>query len=124
MDGASVAALIDRYCEAWSDPDRERRRQILLSVWANDATYTDPRVHATTAEELLAHIERVLASRPGSKVRRTSNVDLHHNVARFGWRVVLAHGSSLPDGVDIAWLSADGRKLERIVGFFGPLAPL
>jgi hypothetical protein len=124
MDSASVSALIDRYCEAWSDPDRERRRQILLSVWAKDATYTDPRVHAASADELLAHIERVLASRPGSKVRRTSSVDLHHNVARFGWHVVLADGSSLPDGVDIAWISGDGRKLERIIGFFGPLGRL
>jgi hypothetical protein len=124
MDTESVGALIDRYCEAWSDPDRARRRDILLSVWARNATYTDPKVQAATAEELLAHIERVLAGRPGAKVVRTSRVDMHHHMARFAWHIVQADGSALPDGLDIAWISADGRKLERIIGFFGPLEPL
>ena len=73
---------------------------------------------------MLAHIERVLAGRPGAKVVRTSKVDIHHHVARFAWHVVLADGSSLPDGVDIAWISADGKTLERIIGFFGPLESL
>lgn len=120
----ALTALIDRYCEAWSDPDAGRRAALLAAVWAPDATYTDPRVHATGAAELLAHIEKILAQRPGAKVVRTSAVDAHHGIARFSWHVVLADGSALPDGIDIAELSPDGRRIRRIVGFFGPLRAL
>jgi hypothetical protein len=84
-------------------------------------TYTDPSVHAANTEDLLTHIATVQARRPGSKVQRTSRVDVHHGVARFAWHVVQADGSNLPEGLDIAFLSPDGATIERIIGFFGPL---
>jgi hypothetical protein len=116
-----LAALIDRYCEAWTAPEPARRAALIRSVWAEDATYTDPSVHAAGADALLAHIAGVQARRPGAKVLRTSAVDAHHGVARFAWRVVQADGTALPEGLDVAFLTADGAKLQRIIGFFGPL---
>lgn len=113
-------ALIDTYCAAWSDPDARRRRDLLDSVWSEGATYTDPNVHAAGIDALLAHIDKVAARRPGARVVRTSRVDMHHNVARFAWRVVQADGKMLPEGIDFAETSGDGR-ITRIVGFFGPL---
>lgn len=123
-DSGALAALIDRYCAAWSEPDARRRAELLAEVWAPNATYTDPRVHASGSAELLAHIEKILAQRPGARVVRTSAVDAHHGIARFSWHVVLADGSALPDGIDIAEVSPDGRQIRRIVGFFGPLRAL
>jgi hypothetical protein len=49
-------------------------------------------------------------------------VDTHHGLARFAWRVVESDGTMLPEGIDFAEVSAEG-KLTRIVGFFGSLAP-
>ena len=121
MSTAAVEALVDRYCLAWSDPDPARRRTLLAEVLAPDATYTDPRAHADTLEGLAAHIDRVLAQRPGARVLRTSSVDLHHGMARFAWHVVQADGTALPEGLDVVWLSDDGARLARIIGFFGPL---
>jgi hypothetical protein len=115
--------LIDTYCAAWSDPDPARRREILGGVWADDATYTDPTVHATGLDELLAHIDTVLEQRPGARVVRTSRIDTHHDLARFAWHVVQADGTVLPEGLDLAELSADGR-IRRIIGFFGSLAKI
>lgn len=112
---------IDTYCRAWSDPDRGRRETLLRSVWSPGATYTDPTVHARGADELLAHIARVLARRPGSRVLRTSRVDEHHGIARFAWNAVDAAGNALPEGLDVAFLSPTGPTIDRIVGFFGPL---
>ena len=57
---------------------------------------------------------------PGARVVRTSGVDAHHHLARFAWHVVLADGTTLPDGLDLAELTPDGR-IRRIIGFFGPL---
>ncbi len=78
-------------------------------------------MHAEGLDALLAHIDAVIARRPGARVVRTTRVDVHHDLARFGWRVVQADGTTLPEGLDLAELSEDGR-IRRIVGFFGPLA--
>ena len=120
----ALTELIDRYCAVWNEPGASRRTELLTEVWAKDATYTDPRIHATTSAELLAHIGQVLAKRPGAKVVRTSAVDVHHGVARFSWHIVQADGTKLPDGLDIAEFSSDGQRIKRIVGFFGPLREL
>ena len=116
-----AAELIDRYCAVWSEPDARQRAILLDAVWADGATYTDPRVHTAGSTELLVHIGKVQASRPGSKVIRTSAMDLHHGVARFAWRAVGADGLPLLDGIDIAFITADGARIERIIGFFGEL---
>ena len=114
--------LIDLYCEVWNEADAALRAEKLAAVWAAKASYADPSVHAANAQELLAHIARVREKRPGAKVVRTSQLDLHHDVARFAWRVVLADGTALPEGLDIAFLSAGGAGIEKIIGFFGPLS--
>ena len=120
---AALVQLIDTYCAAWNELDSARRQRVLDSIWAPGATYTDPTVHASGANELLAHITSVIARRPGAKVVRTSAVDAHHGLARFAWRVVQADGSMLPEGIDFAEISAEG-KIQRIMGFFGPLTLL
>ena len=119
---ASLERSIDRYCAAWSESDPAERERLLRDVWADDATYTDPRSHTRGLEELVAHIGRVLAGRPGATVTRTTVVDSHHGLVRFGWRVIHADGTMLPEGIDFAEFSSEG-KLMRVVGFFGPLAP-
>jgi len=113
--------LIDRYCEAWRDMDAVERKTLIESLWSEDGTYTDPSVHARNATELLAHIEKVVSRRPGARVERISAIDMHHRVARFAWQLVQPDGTRLPEGLDVAWISQDGTRIERIVGFFGPL---
>jgi hypothetical protein len=117
-----VTELIDRYCRVWNEADSSVRGELLASLWGSNATYTDPSVHTASAYELLAHIAAVRARRPGASVVRTSAVDVHHSVARFAWRVVQADGTALPEGIDIAFISSDGSRIERIIGFFGPIA--
>ncbi len=118
---SDVTDLIDRYCAVWNEVDEALRATLLHAVWARDATYTDPRAATTGAEELLAHIVRIRASRPGARIERTTAVDIHHGIARFGWRVVEADGNKLPEGLDIAFFTPDGSRIESIIGFFGPL---
>ena len=113
--------LVDIYCSVWSEADPQRRRLLLRQVWADGATYTDPTVHARGEDELLSHIAGVLEKRPGSRVVRASQMDVHHGLARFAWRAIGADGAELREGIDIAFISADGAKIERIIGFFGPL---
>jgi hypothetical protein len=115
-----LEALIDAYFAAWNETDVARRLAMLDLVWARDAAYTDPTAHCVGADALGAHIGRVLAQFPGSRVVRISAIDAHHDVVRFAFRRILADGTARPDGIDFGAV-ADG-KLTRIVGFFGPLA--
>jgi hypothetical protein len=115
---SSQAELIDRYCDVWGTPNVHARVDKLNAVWANGATYTDSTVHAAGAEELLAHITAVQNRRPGSKVVRTTGIDVHHSIGLFSWQAVGADGAVLRKGIDIAFFSADGAKIERIIGFF------
>jgi len=66
----------------------------------------------------------VHARRPNSRVLRTTALDLHHGIARFAWKAVDANGAALVGGIDLAFLSADGSKIDRILGFFGRLKPM
>lgn len=115
-----TTALIDRYGHAWTAADAGEREAALAEVWADGATYTDPTVHLAGAPALLAHIARLHASRPGTRVERTGPIDQHHGQARFTWHAVLPDGTVLRRGIDIATLSGDGRRIEGIVGFFDP----
>ena len=117
-----TADLIDRYCQAWSEPDADHRAELLASVWEPTATYTDPSVYAVGTQALLTHIATMQAARSGAQVLRTSAVDRHHALVRFTWHVVQANGTELREGLDIAFLSPDSTKIERMVGFFGPLS--
>lgn len=117
----SLTLLIDTYCAAWSTESAEQRRALLLPVWGDGATYTDPSVHAAGAEALLAHIAGIQAKHPGARILRTSDVDVHHGVARFAWKFVMPDGASLPEGLDIAFIDPDQQRITRIIGFFGSL---
>jgi hypothetical protein len=120
--GETLTSVIDLYCSAWGEPDTSRRAALLTEVAIDDLVYVDPRTDVRNRAALVAHITAVLERRPGSRVVRTTAIDAHHGLARFGWHAIDATGTPLINGIDIVELSADGR-LSRIFGFFGPLAP-
>lgn len=119
----SLPLLIDSYCAAWSNEDAEQRRALLLPIWSDGATYTDPMVHAVGAEALLTHIAGVQTKHPGARILRTSGIDAHHGIARFAWKFMMPDGSSFPEGLDIAFLDPRQQRITRIIGFFGPILP-
>ena len=116
-----VEVLVDTYCQGWSDLDPLVRERCIRETLAPEATYVDPRTDTLSVEQLLAHISRIVTSRPGAAVKRTSNVDIHHNLARFNWHVLLPDGTSPSGGVDFIELEDNRRRISCIVGFFGPL---
>jgi hypothetical protein len=62
----------------------------------------------------------VQANFPGHVMRRTTAIDAHHDVVRFGWALGAPGAEPVFAGIDVAKLDADG-KLHRIVGFGGDL---
>ncbi|MFI9504623.1 nuclear transport factor 2 family protein [Nocardia sp. NPDC052566] len=119
---SATEQVIDTYCAAWNEHDPAQRRKLLSEVWADGATYTDPTFHAVGIDELLTHIDAVLTRRPTDAILRTSAIDTHHNLARFAWRAAPTDGTPPTDGLDLVEFTPDGR-IQRIIGFFGPLEP-
>lgn len=112
--------IVVTYCEAWSVSDRGRRDLLLRQSVVDDVLYLDPTVEVAGVSALGAHIGSVVARYPGARITITSALDIHHRFLRFAWQKTLADGSSLPEGVDVCEVADDGR-LQKIVGFFGPL---
>ena len=65
---------------------------------------------------------------PGAVLVPTSVLDVHHRFGRFSWRLTLPapveiNGVIYPtemDGFDFVEFTADGTRIVKIVGFFGP----
>ncbi len=119
MSDSALEKLVDDYCAAWNAPDPATSHRLLAGVWAGHGAYTDPTVHVVGRGELVAHIFRVQARRPGSRIVLTSGIDAHHDVLRFSWKRIDPDRSVVVEGLDIAVIE-DGR-IARMVGFFGPL---
>jgi hypothetical protein len=117
----TLEETIDLYCAAWSERDPDYRRELLDKVVAEDVRYTDPQTDVQGCGDLVDHISGVLAGREGAKVVRTSTVDSHHGTARFGWQLVKADGTALPEGLDVVRIDEETGKLKSILGYFGPL---
>lgn len=115
--------LVDLYCQAWFCPDPETRRSLLAQAVEQDVTYVDPTVSIVGIASLASHIDRVVEARPGFWLERTTVVDHHHDVLRFGWVQRGANGFRGAESIDVCRLSRQG-KLADIIGFFGPLAAM
>jgi len=122
-DTTTIEDTIDRYLDAYGDPDETTRRAKIDEVFAADATLSDPPFSATGADELHGAFGAVQAQFPGHPFRRTSAVDTHNGAARYSWALVNPDGEPALAGADFVLLAPDGR-LARVVGFFGDPEPL
>ena len=122
MSSADIENLVDSYCRAWFDPDPDERRRLMARSFETDGVYVDPAVHLFGIEALLTHIEKVIAARPGFWLRRTSVIDGHHDLIRFGWVRMAGDEVDGEESIDVCRISPDGR-FSLVAGFFGPLRP-
>jgi hypothetical protein len=110
--------IYDTYIDMWNATDADERAALIEKAWVTDARYRDPLLEADGYDGLSEMVANVHAHYPGHVFRRTTGVDLHHDVARFGWELVAPDGNVFVGGIDVATLADDGR-LRSITGFFG-----
>ena len=108
---------VDRYFDMWNTEDDAARAAAVADAWAPDARYRDPLLEADGHDGLVAMVAGVHAHYPGHRFRRTTDIDAHHDVVRFGWELFAPDGSVTVAGIDVGELDDDG-KLRRITGFF------
>ncbi|MCB0998351.1 MAG: nuclear transport factor 2 family protein [Acidimicrobiales bacterium] len=115
-----LGRIVDRHLEAYACPDAARRAELVAATWDPAGTLLDPPFDGTGHDAIAAMADVVLTHYPDHRFVRTSGVDAHHGIARYGWELVAPDGTVAVAGLDVAELAADGR-LRRVVGFFGPL---
>ncbi len=114
--------VVTAYMNAWNEVDEGKRRKLLDTAWADDATYTDPMSHAAGRDALIDLIAGFHKQMPGASIAQVSGIDEHHGQLRFAWKMQQKDGSTGMEGIDIGQLAQDGR-LQSIVGFFGSPSP-
>jgi hypothetical protein len=115
-----LTASVDAWLTAYGNPDAEARAAAIARHWAPEGELVDPPVsgsgHAGVAEVAAA----VQGRFPGHTFHRTTAVDAHHDVARYGWELRGPDGTAVLSGLDVVVLADDGR-FRRVAGFFGDL---
>lgn len=116
----TVTMTIDTHLRAYCEPDAARRADLLAAAWAAGGTLVDPPFDGQGLEAIAGMTDVLLQHYPGHSFRRTTTVDAHHTFARYGWELIGQDGTIAVDGTDFVEFDAAGR-IDRIVGFFGPL---
>ncbi|KVL13612.1 nuclear transport factor 2 family protein [Burkholderia cepacia] len=110
------ADLIDRYFDAWNEPDVARRRALIDATYASDAAYRDPLMAGDGHAGIDAMIAAVQARFPAFRFRRTTDVDAFGQHLRFSWALVSPDGAVIVKGSDFGTVDASGR-LATVTGF-------
>ncbi|MFN8024203.1 MAG: hypothetical protein U0Q03_21920 [Acidimicrobiales bacterium] len=112
--------VIDTHLEAYALADAGRRAVLVAEAWHPTGSLLDPPFDGTGHDAIAAMTDAVLAHYPGHRFERTTAIDAHHGIARYGWALVGPDGTPAVTGTDVAEVGPDGR-LTRVVGFFGDL---
>ena len=118
--GPDHTATVDAYFAMLNEADPDRRAALARQAWTDDGAYYDPLLEAHGHDGLVEMVGGVHAQFPGQRFVRTSGIDAHHGIVRFGWELGDGEGTVTVAGIDVGVIAPDGR-LNRIVGFFGPL---
>ncbi|MDQ0473481.1 nuclear transport factor 2 family protein [Labrys wisconsinensis] len=110
-----AATIADRYIAVWNEADPARRRDLLASGWAEDATYRDPLMQGRGHGEIDGLIAAVQARFPGWRFALAGRPDGFADHVRFSWELGPEDGERPIGGTDFAVL--DGGRLKVVTGF-------
>ncbi|MEJ7838175.1 MAG: nuclear transport factor 2 family protein [Thermomicrobiales bacterium] len=109
--------LVEKYLDTWNEIDANKRQAMLAELWTEHGTYTDPMADITGIDQVAALISKFQEQLPGVYLKRTGDVETHHNLARFTWDLLTPTGGVVARGMDVAVFSEDHR-FESVLGFF------
>lgn len=117
----SVPESFDLMLAAWNEADPARVRGHLEKALAADVHFVDPSVDLVGIDAFEANVHEVHEQIPGASYSRTSAVDTHHDHHRYHW-AIHSNGELLLAGFDVA-ITDDRGRVQKVIGFFGPLEP-
>lgn len=116
---AAIPATFETFLAGWNEWDADKRRALFEQAVSPEVEFTDPLHKLFGREAFLEMVAEFQRTRPGAVTIRTSAIDMHHDVARYHWAILIG-GTKLIDGFDSVQLDAEGR-FRSIRGYFGLL---
>ena len=109
-----INEIVHEYLEVFNETDEAGRRTRLRELFGGNGTYTDPHVDLRGAEQIDAfHRCDAGAVPPGFRFTLGSEIDAHHNQARFQWHAA-------PAGVtEPTYVGFDAGCRRRACGMYG-----
>ena len=117
---ADVATTVDTYLSAYNETDEVARLGLLSDAFAGDGRLIDPPLTGEGRQGISDMMGAVHQQFPGHTFRRSSGIDEHHGLLRYGWELLGPDGSVVLAGMDVGELDSNS-QLVQVPGFFGPL---
>ena len=110
---SDIQAFVRDYIAVWNEPDAERRRQIIRSLWQGDAHHLartlDAVGHAGIEKRVIGAYDKWVREK-GHVFRLRDGVDGHHGTIKLRWEMLPAQGGEVVSiGFDFLVLGGDGR---------------
>ncbi len=116
---SALAALVDRWFGAWSEPDADARASALESILTPDVGMRDQFSAIEGITDLLEHLEAVHRFMPGLTMRRDGDVRHCQGTALVDWVASMPDGTERARGTSVFILAPD-RRIASITGFWRP----
>ena len=99
----------------WNAADPEDRRRRFGQGWSEDATYVDPIMRGTGAQEISALVAAAQQRFPGFSFRLIAPADGHGDYVRFRWALGPDGAEAPIEGSDVVRLQ--GGRIAEVIGF-------
>ena len=108
-----MQTFVQDYISVWNEPDAERRRQLIRSLWQEDAHHLARTLEAIGYDGIESRVaaayEKWVKER-GCIFRLRDGVDGHHGTIKLRWEMLPASGGEVISiGFDFLVLAEDGR---------------
>jgi len=107
--------IATRYIELWNERDPQRRRQLLATHWADNASYVDPLMAGDGHDGIDALVAGVQQRFPDFRFALIGEPNGYGDHIRFSWGLGPDGDDSPIKGTDFAMLNAG--RIQRITGF-------
>jgi uncharacterized protein YndB with AHSA1/START domain len=114
---ANAAGVVDKWFDAWAEPDAAVRERAMGDIAAPDVRFRDQFSLTDGVEDLLPHIAAAQKFMPGVRLRRAGDVRHCQGTVLADWRVVMPDGQEKGTGTNVFTIGADGR-IESVTGFW------
>lgn len=116
---AGAAALVDRWFDAWADPDAARRERTLAEIATPGVRFQDQYSNLDGLADLLPHIAASQRFMPGIRLTRNGAVRHCQGMALSDWVLVTADGQPKGRGTN-AFVFGPTGTIEWVTGFWSP----
>ncbi len=106
--------LVDRYISLWNESDAERRRKSIAELWVEDGAQFTRSQEIRGYQALIERVETAyekFVKTEGFLFKLSSDIDAHHNAAKFTWEMLPAGGGEAAAVGFVFLLLGDGGRI-------------